>query len=105
MLYRSYPLANTKGATSFCWDAVEHLVIPSLEDGNHDKDWFRIAVLDCNVKTENGEHRLIGSLVKTVAELSSLTTTLPIHRGTKVKGFLTVNRFEIETPEFTAKLL
>lgn len=98
MIYRSYPLTNVKGVTTFLWDTVENVAIPSLHDNNN--VWLRIAVLDCNVK-KNGKHRLIGSMEKTVADLSSCTT-LSIQRGTKVKGFLKLNQFVISAPDNVA---
>jgi len=88
-LFQSYPLPDTK---SGMWEPVEDLNLGVLVHSSEDL-CFRITVYDCDMK--GGNHRLIGAAEVKESQLTGVNS-IAIERGSKIKGFLRFDRFEVD---------
>lgn len=83
---------KTKDAT---WEKIQDLGV-KLDVTFPKKLRFRITVFDCDVK--GGKHLLIGKSEIHTSDLARQTARLiPIQRGDKVKGFLRLVHFQLDS--------
>ena len=91
-IYRSYPLMKTKNAT---WERITSLDVKLLAS-SPTKLRFRITVFNCDIKGAN--HLLIGiSEVYSVDLARQTGRLLPIRRNDKVKGFIRLVHFQLDS--------
>jgi hypothetical protein len=92
IIYRSYPLTDTKNAT---WDFIESLDL-GVDVHTPEDLSFCITVFDLSPK--GGDHLLIGTCEANALHLFTTShMSIPIYREDKIKGFLQFSAFQLHT--------